>query len=187
MTLWRRRPLVIPPNSMHAWMQLAAWEIWMGMVASIALALGITLIVTSPSHVVALIDLSHCYASPPVVVPCERVVYRTGQLYMAFTVLCGFVSLAAAAWFLWEVWNAVEPKPITDDFLRLLNDSFGHDWRNPLTWPWARLLWAYGFTVVGAAFTAGVATLIWTLVTSSAAAKAPTVRIDTSQTFRLGQ
>ena len=39
-----------------------------------------------------------------------------------------------------------EPKPITDDFLKLLNDSFGRNWRDPRTWPWTRMLWAYGFT-----------------------------------------
>ena len=64
--------------------------------------------------------------------------------------------IGVAAWFLWELWSAIEPKAITDDFLRLLNDSFGRDWRNPLTWPWARVLWAYGFTVVGATLAAGV-------------------------------
>jgi hypothetical protein len=87
---------------------------------------------------------------------------------------------------LWELWNAVEPKQITDDFLRLLNDSFGRDWRNPLKWPWARMMWAYGFTVVGATLTAGIAFAIWTLVTSSEPAKVPKVDVETSQ-FRLGQ
>ncbi len=28
---WGRRPLTIPPNSTNAWIQLAIWEIWMGM------------------------------------------------------------------------------------------------------------------------------------------------------------
>ncbi len=109
-------------------------------------------------------DLSNCYA-PPVTVPCERIVYRGGALNVAFTSLFGLMLIGVAAWFLWELWSAVEPKPITDDFLRLLNDSFGRDWRNPLTWPWARVLWAYGFTVVGATVTAGVGMMIWTLVT----------------------
>ena len=47
------------------------------------------------------------------------------------------------------MWNAAAPRPITDDFLKLLDDSFGRDWRKPRTWPWARLAWAYGFTIVG--------------------------------------
>ena len=119
--------------------------------------------------------------------PCERIVYRGGVLNVAFTALCGLMLIGVAAWFLWELWSAVEPKPITDDFLKLLNDSFGRDWRNPLTWPWARVLWAYGFTVVGATLTAGVGVMIWTLVASSDAAKAPTGRIETSQSFRLGR
>jgi hypothetical protein len=95
--------------------------------------------------------------------------------------------IGVAAWFLWELWSAVEPKPITDDFLKLLNDSFGRDWRNPFTWPWSRVLWAYGFTMVGATLTVGVAMMIWILVASPAPAKTPTIRIDTSQSFRLGQ
>ena len=180
MTLWKRRPLVIPPNSLSAWMQLAAWEMWMGMLLFMALALGLTLVVTSPTHIVALVDLSPCYAPPPVVLPCERIVYRTGQLYMFFTALCGFMLLVAATWFLWELWRAVEPKPITDDFLKLLNDSFGRDWRNPFTWPWARVLWAYGFTSVGATATAGAALILWALVAESP--KPPTVKVETSHT-----
>ena len=109
------------------------------------------------------------------------------MLNAAFTTLFGVMLIGVAAWFLWELWSAVEPKPITDDFLRLLNDSFGRDWRNPLTWPWARVLWAYGFTVIGAAVTAGIGVVIWTLVVASNPAKAPTVRIETSETFHLGQ
>ena len=56
---------------------------------------------------------------------------------------------------MWELWSAVAPKPITDDFLQLLNDSFGRNWRDPRTWPWSRVLWAYGFTFVGVLFAAG--------------------------------
>jgi hypothetical protein len=89
------------------------------------------------------------------------------------------------------LWSAAEPKPITDDFLRLLNDSFGRDWRNPLTWPWARVLWAYGFAALGAALTAAVAIGLWSLIIPDnrppvmrPAAKPPVMRIDTSQSFR---
>ena len=88
---------------------------------------------------------------------------------------------------LWELWSAVEPKPITDDFLRLLNDSFGRDWRNPLKWPWARLFWAYGFTLVGAILTAGAACRSGRSSSRRIPPSAPTIRIDTSQSFRLGQ
>ena len=95
--------------------------------------------------------------------------------------------IGVAVWLLWELWNAVEPKPITDDFLRLLNDSFGRDWRNPLKWPWARLLWAYGFTVVGATLTAGVGLILWTILVPSHPAKVPTVQVETSQSYRLSQ
>ena len=31
MSPWRRHPLTIPPDSCSAWVRLAVWEIWMGM------------------------------------------------------------------------------------------------------------------------------------------------------------
>ena len=79
----------------------------------------------------------------------------------------------------------VKPKPITDDFLKLLDQSFGRDWRNPLTWPWARMAWAYGFTLVGVTSMAGLGLAIWTLASSSAVVRPPTVHVDTSQSFRV--
>jgi hypothetical protein len=172
---------------MDAWLSLAMWELWMGMLVCIILGLGLVLITTSPNHIVAVSDLSNCYGAPPVALPCERIVYRGGMLNAAFTALCGLMLIGVAAWFLWELWSAVEPKPITDDFLKLLNDSFGRDWRNPLKWPWARVLWAYGFTVVGATLTAGVVMMIWTVVTSSESAKAPSAQVETSQSFTLSE
>jgi hypothetical protein len=184
---WNRRSLTIPPNSMNAWVRLAVWELWMGMLVCVTLGLGVLLILTSPDRIVAVSDLTNCYGPPPVAVPCERIVYQGGILNAAFNALCGLMLIGLAAWFLWELWSAVEPKPITDDFLKLLNESFGLDWRNPLKWPWARMLWAYGFTLVGAAVTAGASMMIWTLVSSSDPARPPTIRIDTSQSFRLGQ
>jgi hypothetical protein len=187
LTPWKRRPLTIPPNSVDTWIRLVVWEVWMGMLLCVILTIGLSLIVTSPDRIVAFSDLTKCYQPPPVTLPCERIVYRGGMLNAAFTTLFGLMLMGAAAWFLWELWNAVEPKPITDDFLRLLNDSFGRDWRNPLTWPWARVLWAYGFTVVGATLTAGAGLIIWTLVASTDPVSAPTVRIETSQIFRLGR
>ena len=128
-------------------------------------------------------DLSGCYAPPPVELPCERTVYRTGALNAAFTALCGLLSLLVGVWFLWELWSAVAPPPITDDFLRLLDDSFGRDWRRPRTWPWTRLLWAYGFTLVGAAAAFAIGLVLSSVVLSSA--KPPAGRIETSQRFRV--
>lgn len=182
---WGRGSLTIPPNSSSAWIQLAIWEIWMGMLVCATFGLGIYLISTSPNRIVAVADLSNCYAPPPVTLPCEHMVYRGGALDAAFTSLCGLMMIGVAVWFLWELWSAVEPKPITDDFLRLLHDSFSHDWRNPLTWPWARLFWAYGFTVVGVTLTASVGLMLWTLVVPSASTRTLTVKVKTSQSYTL--
>jgi hypothetical protein len=187
MSPWKPRSLTIPPSSMHAWLRLAIWELWMGILVCVTLGLGVLLIIASPNRIVAVPDLTNCYAPPPVVLPCERIVYRGGALDAAFTALCGLMMIGVAVWFLWELWSAVEPKPITDDFLRLLNDSFARDWRNPLTWPWSRVLWAYGFPFLGAALTTAIGVMIWMLTLAADQAKAPTVRVDTSQSFRLGQ
>ena len=184
---WGGRMLTLPPKSLDAWIRLAAWEAWMGMLASMVFGLGVLLIVTSPDHIVAVSDLSNCYAPPPVAVPCERIVYRGGALYLAFSALCGLMLIGVAGWFVWELWNAVEPKPIADDFLKLLNDSFGRDWRNPLKWPWARVMWAYGFTSVGAALTAAVAASLWVLLAASKPALSPTVTVETSATVTVGR
>lgn len=183
---WGRRPLTIPPTSPDGWIQLVVWELWMGMLVCIVAGLGIGLIVTSPDRILRVTDLGGCYAPPPVALPCERIFYRGGALDAAFTALCGVMLIGVAIWLLWELWNAAEPRPITDDFLKLLNESFGRDWRNPLKWPWGRILWAYGFTIVGVTMTAVVATGVWTIVTSSRQARAPTIKIETSQSFRIG-
>ena len=186
MSPWNRRSLRIPPDSVDAWIRLAIWELWMGMLVCVVLGFGVLLITSAHDRVIAVSDFTNCYGPPPVALPCERIVYRGGALYAVFSALCGLLLLGVAAWFLWELWSAVEPKPITDDFLRLLRDSFGRDWRNPLTWPWARVLMAYGFTVVGATLTASVGMMLWSLVASTEPVRAPTVRIETSQSFRLG-
>ena len=60
-------------------------------------------------------------------------------------------------------------------------------WRNPLTWPWARVLWAYGFTIVGVALTAGVGLMLWTFVIPSPSSKPPTARIETSQSYTIAR
>ena len=159
----------------------------MGVLVCIVVGLGVTLVATSPDRILSVADLTNCYAAPPIPIPCERIVYRGGALNAAFTALCGALLIGMAAWLIWELWGAVEPKPITDDFLRLLHDSFGRNWRNPLTWPWPRLLWAYGFALIGASMTAAIAITIWTTVASTQAAKPTIGRVDTSQSFRIGQ
>jgi len=183
---WGRGQLTIPPNSTHDWIQLAVWEIWMGMLVCVTAALGVYLIATSPNRIVTVADLTNCYAPPPVTLPCERMLYRGGALDAAFTALCGLMLIGVALWFLWELWSAAEPKPITDDFLKLLHQSFGRDWRNPMTWPWARVFWAYGFTVAGMALTAAIVTLLWTSVIPTATG-APNAKVKTSQSYTLGQ
>ena len=50
--LWSRRDLTIPPNSLRAWIRLAVWELWMGMVLCGLLSFGVLLIVTSPDRIV---------------------------------------------------------------------------------------------------------------------------------------
>jgi hypothetical protein len=184
---WGRQPLTIPPNSRSAWITLAIWELWMGMLVGVTLGLGAFLIVTSPNRIIAVADLTNCYAPPPVVLPCERMVYRGGALDAAFTSLCGLMLIGVALWFVWELWSAVEPKPITDDFLRLLHDSFSRDWRNPLTWPWTRVFWAYGFTAIGVILTAGVGLMLWTFILPSTSSKTPAVKVQTSQSYTLGR
>ena len=184
MSAWNRRPLTIPPDSVRAWVKLAVWEIWLGVLVCMALGFGAQLILSAPRRVVTIYDFANCYATP-VVLPCERVAYRGGGLNVVFTIMCGVLLLLFAAWLLWELWVAVKPKPITDDFLKLLDVSFGRDWRNPFTWPWARMAWAYGFTLVGVTSMAGLGLAIWMLASSSAVVRPPTVHVDTSQIFRV--
>jgi len=183
MSPWRRQPLIVPPDSLRAWFRLALWEAWMGILLCAAIAFGVRLIATAPDHIVTVYDFTNCYAAPPIVQPCERVAYKAGSLNVLFNVWCGLLMLAVALWLIWELWSAVAPKPITDDFLNLLEASFGRDWRNPMRWPWTRIGWAYGFTMVGASLAIGLALLLSSTI-SSRLAKQPTVRVETSQRFR---
>jgi hypothetical protein len=183
---WRRRALTIPPDSLRAWVRLGLWEFWMGVLVYGALSFGTQLIAAAPDSVVTVFDFTNCYAAP-VVQPCERVAYRAGALNVVLNLWCGVLLVAVAAWLLWELWSAVAPKPITDDFLKLLEDSFGRDWRNLRTWPWARMVWAYGFTLVGVTSAVGVGLLLSAVISSSRPARAPTVHVETSQSFRLIQ
>ena len=180
---WKRQPLTIPPDSLRAWVSLGAWEFWMGILVYGALHFGTQLIVAAPDSIVTVFDFTNCYAAPPIVQPCERVAYKAGILNVVFNAWCGLLLVAVAAWLLWELWSAVAPKPITDDFLKLLDDSFGRNWRRPRTWPWERVAWAYGFTLLGAASVVSVALLV-SAVIASRPAKAPTVHVETSQRFR---
>jgi hypothetical protein len=184
MSPWRRHPLTIPPDSFDAWVRLVVWECWMGMLVYGALSAAAHLIATAPDNIITVFDLKNCYAAP-VVLPCERITYRAGALNMALNLWCALLLIAVAAWLVWELWNAVAPKPITDDFLKLLDDSFGRDWRKPRTWPWARVTWAYGFTLVGATSALGIWLMVSASISSSTPARAPAVHVDTSQSFRV--
>ena len=184
MSPWKRQPLTIPPDSLRAWMRLAVWEFWMGILVAGALMFGIELFVNAPRSIVTVLDFTNCYAAPPLVQPCERVAYRAGTMNVAFNVWCGLLMMAVAAWLLWELWTAVAPKPITDDFLKLLDDSFGTNWRSVRTWPWMRIGWAYGFTLVGAAAAVAIALVLSTAISSSEFARAPLPHVETSQRFR---
>ena len=162
---WRRRSLIVPPDSPEAWIRLVAWQLWIGMVLFFLVAVGVRMITTAPERVVIVRDVSPCFFTPPVPPPCERTLYR-GGLNMAFSGFAGLIMLAVAAWWLWELWSMTEPQPITDDFLQLLDRSFGHNWRDPTTWPWSRVWWAYGITSIGAGYTAGIALWLLRLATS---------------------
>lgn len=181
---WRRHQLTIPPDSLKAWLSLAMWESWMGVLVCAAIGFGAQLIVSAPESIVTVFDFTNCYAAPPVVQPCERVAFRAGAMSAAFNVWCGLLLMAVAAWLLWELWSAVAPKPITDDFLKLLDDSFGRNWRDPRTWPWTRLKWAYGFALAGATVALGAGLLVSSFISSSRLARTPTAHIETSQSFR---
>ena len=183
---WRLRGLTIPPDSLHAWLRLGAWEFGMGVLLYVILTFGSQLIVSAPHSVVTVFDFTNCYGVPPVPVPCERVAYRTGLLNAALNAWCGLLLLPVAAWLVWDLWSATAPRPVTDDFLRLLEDSFARDWRRPRTWPWARVAWAYGFTLLGV--TSGVAmSLLISSLSASPPAGAPTVRVETSEQFRIAR
>jgi hypothetical protein len=180
---WRWRGLIVPPDSLQAWVRLGTWEFCMGVALYVVLGFGVQLIATAPHSVITVFDFTQCYADPPVAQPCERIAYRAGGLNAMLNMWCGVLLIAVAAWLVWELWSAVAPKPITDDFLKLLDDSFGRDWRKPRTWPWTRLAYAYGFTLVGVTSAVAMGLLISTALSASTPAKVPSV--ETSQQFRL--
>jgi hypothetical protein len=180
---WRRRGLRIPPDSFHALVRLGTWEFGMGLLLYVVVVFGSQMIASAPQSVVTVFDYTHCQAAPPVSLPCERVAYRTGEMNAALNAWCGFLLLVVAAWLVWDLWSATAPRPITDDFLKLLEDSFARDWRKPRTWPWARVAWAYGFALVGVTSGVGLSLLISAL-SASPPARPPSILIETSQQFR---
>jgi hypothetical protein len=183
---WRRRGLRIPPDSLSAWVRLATWEFGMGVLVYVVVGFGAHMILSAPDSIVTVFDFTDCYAAPPIPLPCERVAYRTGTLNAALNVWCGLLLTAVAAWLVWDLWSAAAPKPITDDFLKLLEDSFARDWRKPRTWPWTRVAWAYGFALVGVTSAVGISLLISAL-SASPPTRAPAIRIETSEQFRVVQ
>src|SRR5947208_16716444 len=106
MSPWKRQPLAIPPDSLRAWVTLAAWECWMGVLLSVNLVFGTQLVVTAPANIVTVFDLRNCYVVPSVVPPCERVAYRTGHMSVVLNLWFGLLLIAIAAWLLWELWTA---------------------------------------------------------------------------------
>ena len=182
---WRRRSLTIPPASLNDWLHLAIWEIWMGVLLCGFVSVGAALVVTSPDRIITAEDLSGCYASPALQRPCERIIYRTGALNAAFSGLFGMMSMVVGVWLLWELWSATAPKPITDDFLKLLNDSFARNWRDPRTWPWSRIAYAYGFALVGAMLTVGAGLGVQRAIADLRPIKPAVIKVNTSQDFRV--
>ena len=160
MSAWNRHGVTIPPDSWRAWLRLAVWEGWTGMVISGAVVFGVKQITSAPQRIVTFNDFTTCSAAVRATGPCEKI-YRTGGLNALLSVMIGVLLLTVAAWQVWELWLAVKPRPIADDFLKLLHESFARDWRNPLTWPWARLAWAYGFALLGALTLSAVVVVLY--------------------------
>ena len=179
---WRRRGLKIPPDSFRAWVRLGTWEIAMGVLFYLISGFGTQLIASAPHSIVTVFDFTNCYAAPPVTLPCERVAYQAGGLNAALNAWCGLLLIVVAAWIVYDLWSATAPKPITDDFLKLLEASFARDWRRPRTWPWTRAAWAYGFALVGVISGVGMSLLMSALL-GSRPATAPTAHVETSEQF----
>ena len=186
MSAWNRRGLTIPPDSWRAWVRLAVWEFWMGLVIGGAVLFAVQQIGTAPDHIVNVNGFNNCTAVR-VAQPCQHIVYRIGGLNALFSIMTGLLLLVIAAWLLWELWMAVKPRPIADDFLKLLHDTFARDWRDPRTWPWARLAWAYGFTLVGASTLAAVSFVLWSIAAGSPHTRPVRADVHTSQSFKAQQ
>jgi hypothetical protein len=156
----------------------------MGVLLYVLAGFGAHLIALAPQSVVTVFDLSNCYTAPPVALPCEHIAYRTGGSIAVLYTWCGLLLLAVAAWLAWDLWSATAPKPITDDFLKLLEDSFARDWRKPRTWPWTRVAWAFGFALIGVIAGARVSRA-FSAFSASPPPRAPIVRVDTTEHFTM--
>jgi hypothetical protein len=181
---WRPRALKIPPDSLYSWFRLGIWEFGMGALLYIVLVFSTQLIASAPHSIQNVYDYSNCNVTPPVALPCERVAYQVGALNAVFNAWCGLLLMAVAAVLVLDLWSAAAPKPISDDFLKLLDDSFARDWRRPRTWPWTRVAWAYGFALVGVVSAVGMSLLISAL-SASPPPRAPAGTVETSQQFSL--
>ena len=122
----------------------------MGVLLYAIFGFGTQLIASAPHSIVTVFDFTNCYGAPPVALPCERVAYRAGALNAALNAWWGLLLIAVAAWLVWDLWSAAAPKPITDDFLRLLDDSFARSPRSEESEGLsARVLHAHRREVVG--------------------------------------
>jgi hypothetical protein len=155
---WWRRTIIAPPKTRDEWVRLVTWELWIGLILFFLLAVGIELVITPPDG---------------------------GWFTDTFSVTLGVTMLAVAARLLWSLWSAAEPAPITDDFLSLLHESYGRNWRDPRTWPWSRLKWAYGFTTVGVAMGLLLTIALSEAIRSLPSTRRPATRMDTLQIFRV--
>lgn len=108
----------------------------------------------------------------------------TSGLDVLLNFWCGLLLIAVAVGLLVELWSLAAPTPVTDDFLQLLHDSFGRDWRRPRTWPWARVAWAYGFTSVGVAAALAAGLVASSLLSPPRGGKVPAVSVETRELFR---
>ena len=97
MSGWNRHGITIPPNSWRAWLRLAVWEGWMGMVICGAVVFGVQQITTAPQRIVTFNDFTTCTAAAQAAGPCEKV-YRTGGLNALFSVMIGVLLFTVAAW-----------------------------------------------------------------------------------------
>ena len=153
---WQKRTIVVPPETRDEWVRLVTWELWMGLNLFFFVAIGITLLTISPDR---------------------------GVLIVAFSVAGGVMLLALAVWVLWSLWSAAAPAPIADDFLRLLKESFGYDWRDPMTWPWSRFSWAYGFTTLGVTIGLLLTMALSASMRSLPSPRTPATQVETLQVF----
>ena len=96
-------PLTIPPDSWRAWVRLAVWEFWMGMLVCGAVLFGVGQISSAPDYIVMVDGFNNCTAER-LGQPCQHFVYRMGGLNALFSIMTGVLGLTVAAWLLW-IWK----------------------------------------------------------------------------------